>query len=402
MVSQDNLRAFVQNIQLVRLRGREVTDPSGLAGNEESALRRWVRRWLPFSLVVGLPTLVSAVYFFALAAPRYQSEAQFIVRMPGNGAASQIANLVQGTSVIRSVDDGYVVDAYIESRDALQQLVAHDGFRKIISRSGHDILWRYPQLFGSDTQDRLFEYYKNFVSISYDQTTGISTVRVQAFRPQDAQRLLTALLTHSEVLINNMNDRAQQDAIRVAEQETDLAKDRAYAAAREMTAFRNREQVIDPTLISNSVLDNITQLALDSAQANAELGELEKTSPQSPQISSLKIKVSAIDDQIVKEREQLAGPHGALAPRIAEYDILLLKRQFAERTFNSALGSLEAARIDARKQRVFLERITTPSVPDHPAYPYRILSILGIFVVMSMIYKIGRTFVSDTAEHATR
>jgi capsular polysaccharide transport system permease protein len=79
-----------------------------------------------------------------------------------------------------------------------------------------------------------------------------------------------------------------------------------------------------------------------------------------------------------------------------------LKQKFAESIFNSALASLEEARIDARKQRVFLERITAPSLPDRPKYPYRMLSILGIFIIMSMIYKIGRTFVTDTAEHATR
>lgn len=402
MVSQDNLRAFVQNIQLVRVRGRDVADPSGLESGGESEARRWLRRWLPMALVVGLPTLLAAVYFLFLAAPRYQSDAEFIVRMPGNGAASQIANLVQGTSVIRSVDDGYVVDAYIKSRDAMQQLAVHDGFRKIIRRAGADILWRYPPFFESDTQQRLYKYYESLISISYDETTGISTVRAQAFRPQDAQRLVTALLKHSETLINTMNDRAQQDSIRVAEHETDEAKDDAYAAARAMTAFRDREKVIDPTLVSNSVLNNITQLALFSAQTNAQLAELEKDSPQSPQISSLKVKISAINQQIMKARDQLAGPNGSLAPRIAEYDILLLKQKFAESAFTAALSSLEAARVDARRQRVFLERITKPNLPDHPAYPYRLLSILGVLAIMSMIYKIGRTFVADTAEHATR
>lgn len=402
MVRQDELRAFVQNIQLVRLRGRDVADPSGLEADEESSARRWLRRWFPVGLVVGLPTLLAAIYFLVLAAPRYQSEAKFIVRMPGNAAASQISNLVQGTSVIRSVSDGYVVDAYIQSRDALQELVARDGFQRIISRYGMDILWRYPPLFESNNEERLYQYYKNLVSISYDETTGISTVRAEAFRPRDAQRLVTALLAHAETLINAMNDRAEQDAILVAEHETDSAKQRAYAAARAMTAFRNREKVIDPTLVSNAVLKNITQLALVSAETNAQLAELEEASPQSPQIASLKTKITAVNQQIGKEREQLAGTAGSLAPRIAQYDILLLKQKFAEQEFTVALASLEQARVDARKQRVFLERITTPNLPDHPSYPYRILSILAVFAVMSMVYKIGRTFFADTVEHATR
>jgi len=402
MVSQENVKAFVQNVELVRLRGRDVADPSALGGRKDSELRRWLRRWLPLALVVGLPTLLSAVYLVFIAAPRYQSSAQFVVRMSGNGAASQIANLVQGTGVIRSVDDGYAVDTYIRSRDAMRLLAKDDGLKKIISRSGIDFLWRYPPLFESDTEQRLFDYYKNIISVSYDQTTGISTVRVEAFRPQDAQKLVTAVLKHSEALINNMNDRAEQDAVRVAEHETQLAKDHAYAAARAMTAFRNQNQMIDPKLVSKATLKNITQLALDSAQANAQLSEMENDSPDNPQIASLKSRITSIDQQIDKERRKLAGAAGSLAPSVAEYDILLLKQKFAEKEFTSALSSLEAARVDARRQRVFLERITTPNLPDHPSYPYRFLSILSVLAIMSMIYRIGRTFVSDTAEHATR
>ena len=402
MVNQDSsLKTFVQNIQLVRLRGRDMVEGAVEDGADASLWRR-LKSWLPIGLVVFLPTFIAAAYFLLLAVPRYQSEAKFIVRMPGNGQASQIANMVQGTSIIRSVDDGYVVDAYMVSRDALSALVKDDGFRKMIARSGMDPLWRYPPLFMPDNEEKLYRYYKSFVSVSYDETTGISTVRAQAFRPQDAQLLVAALLKHSEELINRMSDRAEKDAVQVAERETEGAKQQAYAAARAMTDFRDREKVIDPTLVSNSVLKNITELALSSAETNAQLTELEASSPQSPQIDSLKSRIFALDQQIDKEREALAGTNGSLAPIISKYDILLLKQKFAEQAFTIALSALEQARVDARKQRVFLETITTPNLPDHPAYPYRLLSIFIVFAIAAMLYKIGRTFVADTAEHATR
>ena len=400
MVSQGSLRTFVQNVQLVRLRGRDVATPFGPA--QDDSWRSRLRRRLGFLLVVALPTLATAFYMFFLAAPRYEAEVKFVVRIPGSGEASQIANMVQGTSVIRSVDDGYAVTAYMLSRDALQQLVAHDGFRQMIARSGWDVLWRYPAPFMKDTNERLFQFFKKFASLSYDQTTGIITLRAQGFRPEDAQRLTAALVKHSEALVNTMNDRAEQDAIRVAAHEVDAAKEGAYAAADKMTAFRDREKTIDPMLASQSVLKNISELALVAAQSNAQLAEILTTSPQNPQISPLKAKIASINKQIMQERQQLAGPDGSLAPSIAEYDKLLLNQQFAERMFASALTSLESARVEALRQRAFLEEITQPNLPDHPAYPHKMLSILGMLIVMSMIYRIGRVFVADTAEHATR
>jgi len=37
---------------------------------------------LPFLIVVGLPTLLAAIYFLVIASPRYVSEARFLVRAP--------------------------------------------------------------------------------------------------------------------------------------------------------------------------------------------------------------------------------------------------------------------------------------------------------------------------------
>jgi capsular polysaccharide transport system permease protein len=155
-------------------------------------------------------------------------------------------------------------------------------------------------------------------------------------------------------------------------------------------------------LVSNSVLKNITDLALMMAQSNAQLVQLEKTSPENPQISSLKVKIESLEQEIKDEREQLAGPNGSLAPSIAEYDRLLLDQQFSVRMFSSAVTSLEAARVEALRQRAFLEEITEPNQPDRPTYPYRLISILSVLGVSWMIYRVGCVFLADTLEHASR
>ena len=85
---------------------------------------------------------------------------------------------------------------------------------------------------------------------------------------------------------------------------------------------------------------------------------------------------------------------------IAEYERLALEREFAERAFGSAQTALDMARIDGERQRLFVERISTPALADYPKYPYRLLSILAVFAVAQMLYAIARRLATDTRAHA--
>lgn len=390
----------VQAIELLPLRQAAGLAPRALSPAER--IRAWLRANLGLVLVVYLPTLLAAVYFGLVAADRYESQATFVVRSPSGASVSQLATLVQGTGIVTSAEDAYVVGAYMQSRDAMRQLVAGAGLREILQRPEADIAWWYPLPFADATEENLYRHYLRFVAVSYDKTTGISTLRVQGFRPADARRFADALLRDSEALINRLNERARGDAVATAEAQVADAKRRALDAQQRMTEFRNREAVIDPTRVSTSVLETITRLSLEAAQLKAQVTEMTKASPDSPQINSLRIRVAALESQIDRERAQLAGSDASLAPRIAEYERLMLEREFAERAFSAALTALETARLDAQRQRLFLERVASPHVPDYAKYPYRLLWILAVLAVSFMLYRIGRTLVVDAWQHATR
>jgi capsular polysaccharide transport system permease protein len=401
MIQHDNSELFIQPVEMVRLR-LSAAEASGTQAKRMSPFAAFVRRHAAIGLMVALPTALGIVYFGVIAAARFESEAKFIVRGPSSGSTSQIASLVQGSNIVRSADDAYVVHEYIASRDAMRHLVAEDGLLDVFNRPEADLLWRYPGWFTTPNAERLFEHYLKFVSVSYDQTTGISTLRVQAFRPEDAEKIADALLRDSETLVNKLNERAQGDAIASAEREVTASKSQALAAQEQVTAFRNRESVLDPGRVSTAALETIARLSLEQAQTNAALAELTKSSPQNPQILTFRLRIAALADQITKERLQLAGNGNSMAPRIAEYEKLMLEREFAERTFVSALSSLEAARVDAQRQRLYLERISSPAVPDYAAYPYRLTFIVATFLLSGIVYRIARAVVLDTLAHAIR
>jgi capsular polysaccharide transport system permease protein len=223
---------------------------------------------------------------------------------------------------------------------------------------------------------------------------------VQGFRADDARVLADALLADSERLINVMSERAQKEAVQTASREVEKNRGRAREALDRITDFRRRNAMIDPGRVSAAALETITRLSLEIARTTAELSELKLVSPDSPQANSLRQRIVAYDEQILKERNALAGKETSLAPLIAEYERLLLEREFEEKTFASAQSALDIARIDAERQRLFLERISTPGLADYPKYPNRLLGIFGVFFVTFLLFSIARRLMSDTRAHA--
>lgn len=350
--------------------------------------------------MVAAPTLVAAIYLWLIAADRYVSEAQFVVRSPSSAAASQLTSLVQGSTVVRSSDDAYITHAYIRSRDATHKLVADNDLVARLTRPEADVLWWYPGLFGSESTERLWRHFQSFVDLDYDQTTGITKLKVQAFRPDDARDIAEALLANSETLINDLSQRAHQEAIETASREVEETRERARLSLDRITDFRRRNAMIDPGRVSQAALETITRLALEIANTNAELSELRRVSPDSPQANTLKQRIAAFEEQIHKERAALAGADTSLAPLIAEYERLVLEREFAERAFTSAQAARDIARAEADRQRLFLERISKPALPDYAERPWRLIGVLAVFALAHILYGIGRRLLADARSHA--
>ena len=395
-----NEEVELQNIKLVRIVA-ESDGPDGALALQDQRSGP-IAKNLSFLVIVVLPTLLAALYFFGLASARYQSEVKFVVRTPASSTTSALASLVQGSSVTRSGDDAFIAKEYMLSRDAMLELVSKDHLREMFDRAGLDLFWRYPFPFRAATAVGLQKHYLRFVTVDYDQSTGISTLQVQGFEAADAQRLASALLTHTEAFLNGLNTRAQSDAVDAALRDVEDAKKRSYAALDAVTAFRNRESVIDPTKSSTGIVETISRLSMETSTTNARLAELTVNTPQSPEISTLRTRLAALQEQVTRQRQMLGGTSSSLAPRIAEYERLLLEQDFSERAFISALTSLEAARLDAERQRVFLERVTEPDLPDFPAFPYRLTSLLGTLAVAYAVWRVFKVLASDTREHAKR
>jgi capsular polysaccharide transport system permease protein len=80
--------------------------------------------------------------------------------------------------------------------------------------------------------------------------------------------------------------------------------------------------------------------------------------------------------------------------------MLTLRQEFASKELTSALGALESARAEARRQQIYIEPVVSANLPDKALYPKRLTSILIIFVSCFLIYSIALLLLAGVNEHA--
>lgn len=356
---------------------------------------------LGFLLVVVLPTLLTGIYYFGFAADQFVSEARFVVRSSSRTAPSGIGSFLTNVGITRSQDDTFPVNDFIMSRDAAKLLVDNQQLRAILSRPEADAIARFPNFYSHDTFEDLYKAYKDFVGVTLDTSSGISALTVRAFRAQDAQTVANALLGDAEALVNRMNARARHDAITVAQSEVDRAERRVADVQAALTKFRTVQNTLDPTKASTGLLELIGRLSQESANSKAQLSELLRTSPQSPQMPGLRNRIGALDKQIAEEQRKIVGDNTSIATSLGDYERLLLSREFADKSLSSAIGSLETARAEAQRQQLYLERVVEPNLADASLYPKRYRSTVTVLLACLLIYAIGWLLLAGVREHTT-
>lgn len=360
--------------------------------------RSWVSAHMGSLLFVALPTLLSAIYFGLFAADIYASEARFVVRSPSQLHAGGVLGFLQG-GASRAESDVHSVHDFMLSRDAIATLQEKIDLRELFSRPEADFIAAYPGLLLSRSDEDLYKYYQRRVDVIYDATTGIAKLEVQAFRREDAQLLANQLLTAAEDMINRLNDRARTATVRDSETQVKLGEQRVADAEAALLEYRNRETLIDPSETSTAMFEELSQMQAQLIDSRMQFAQLQRTAPDSPFLTELSQNITQLEQVISQQRARLAGSKGSMAPKIAEFGQLILRQKFAAKELTSALASLEAARAEARQQKVYLERVVDAGLPDEAQYPRRLRAIFVTLVSCFLIYSVSSLLIVGVREH---
>lgn len=376
-----------------------LAEPELQKGFAQTLRSRSKRLGLLFILTVVVPSALAILYFGILASDVYVSESRFVVRSPDKPAATGLGILLKSAGFTNAGDEIFAAQDYILSRDALAALNRDTLVVRAYSNNSISIFDRFNPFGTSSGFEDLYSYYEKKVRIERDSTSSIVTLTVQAYTPQDAKRINERLLEMAERTVNRLNLRGRQDLIHFAQAEVDVAAQRARAAALTLSAYRNRQGVVDPEKQAAVQIQMIAKLQDELIASRTELAQLKAIVPNNPQISSLQARIAGLADQIGGETGKVAGGVKSLAVTAAQYQRLALESQFADKQLASAMASLEEARNEALRKQAYVERIVQPNEPDEPLRPRRLRSIISTIFLGFIAWGILRLLIAGIREH---
>lgn len=357
----------------------------------DAAPKTYVARLVQrFSVFVLLPTAVIAFYLFAIASDQYIAEAQFAVR--GNVEPMENVSLGEYTSLIQkhNSQDSYIVRDYIQSQAMVDVVEKKLGVSTMFSRSEADIWARYhaPQPI-----EKLTKYWREHVAARIDAISGVIQLSVRAFTPEDALAIAREIMARSEVLINDISQRAQADMVRQTQIDATAAQERLRKATLEIQRYRNTWGIIDPIKSAEGTMTTLLTLRKDKIKAENDLQVLRGSNldEKARSIQVLVATVAAYDHQMKMLQEQLTtdggGPGGAtMTNALLEYEGLMVERTIAEKLNEMANTLLDRARVSSAKQHIFLTAFVPPMIPTDSLYPKRFPQLAVAFFCFLVVW----------------
>jgi capsular polysaccharide transport system permease protein len=238
------------------------------------------------------------------------------------------------------------------------------------------------------------------VDVDYDSTSSISTLTVRAFTPQDAQRISDLLLQMSERLVNTLNERSRQDLIRYAQEEVKVATDKATAAAVALFEYRSKHEIFAPDQQAALQLEGVAKIQEELVSTEAQLAQLQKLSPNNPQIIGLQSRAQTLRHAIGTEAAKVTSANGSFSARAPNFERLTVESDFADKQLGVALADLETARSEALRQQLYLDRLVQPSLPDKAMEPRRIRSVVTVLLVGLIAWGVASLLIAAVREHS--
>lgn len=370
------------------------------AGTQNRVLARLLRN---IGLFVLLPTMVVGLYLFVIAADQYVVEARFAVR----GEVEPMGNVQLGefTSLIQknNSQDSYIIQEYIQSQPMLESAQKELDIVRMFTRDEADFWTRYS---GDKPIEELLEYWRKHVQVHIDLVSGVITLTVQAFTPDDALAISRHVMARAEALINAISSRAQQDMLKHSQADLAASEERMRKAHLALREFRNRWGIIDPAKSAEATMGTLLTLRKDKIKAENDLQVLrgsgldEKSRSIQTIVASLNAtnqQIKQLEDSLTSDGMAVGGRHASDA--ILEYEGLMVERTIAEKLNDSATTMLDRARVAANRQHVYLAVFVPPSRPELSTVPMRGHALFVAFFAFLVLWGCSSLLIAGVKDH---
>ncbi len=338
------------------------------------------------AVLVGIPTIIMAWYYFAVATPLYATISQFQIQQAEKASSGGLGGLFSGTQLATN-PDSVSVQSYLTSRDAMLRLDKELGFKEAFQSPDIDPWLRLP---ADASNEEAYKLYKNSVKIGYDPTEGVVNMEVIAPNPQLSQEFSLALIKYAEGQVDQMTSRLREDQMQGSVDSYEQAEKKVIEAQQRVQELQQKLGVLDPVAEGGVVMGQIAELERQLSEKRLELGQLEANArPNQSRVAGVKGDIGRLQEMLAQTRSQLTEGNearGSLAAisgeiRIAESDLLTRQELLA-----AAAAQMEVARIEANKQVRYLSLSVAPVAPDEATYPKAFQNTIVAFLIFAGIY----------------
>jgi capsular polysaccharide transport system permease protein len=332
-----------------------------------------------FVVLVFLPMLCVGGYLYLFAKDQFVSEVGFTVRRE---EAPLVSNLISSLGQVSSASstDSDILFEFVRSQELVQRIDAQIDLRNLYAT-----ISEMDPVFGLHENaniEELVDYWQRMVKVSYAPGTGLLELEVRAFDPITAHRIAELIFSESSAMINELSSIARNDATRYAREDLTRAENDLKAVRETLTRFRLRTQIVDPQAAIQGQMGLLNSLQSQLGEALIELDLLgQSTREGDPRLTQITSRIAAIRARIEQERQQF-GQGGDVADGqnyatvVAEFERLIVDREFAEQKYASALANFDNAVTEAQRQSRYLAAYVGPTIAESAEHPRRILLFL--------------------------
>ncbi|PWB82709.1 MAG: hypothetical protein C3F11_10530 [Methylocystaceae bacterium] len=325
-----------------------------------------------FFVMVACPLAAASIYWGLLATKQFSTETKFALRAGEPSVLDSLGGLA-GIPASLQAQDTQIVANYIRSRAIVEALDKELDLRRVFSRPEADYFSRLDR---RDSIEDLEKYWRKRVDTSIDALSGIISVNVRAFTPQDSMALMAKVVDLSEKLVNDLSTRSRRDALEQAKRELSRAEKRLKDMTVSMRDTRDAEGVIDATAAAEAINTLITTLRVDLSHAEESLAvQRGSVAQDAPQIKILDARIQSLKSQIAYYSGQIAGVKddgaGNMAGRLKNLSRQQVELDIARQQYALAAVSYETARVDMETQQAYLVSFLRPTLAEKSTYPRR-------------------------------
>ena len=351
-----------------------------------------------FLIVFVIPFALLSAYELLYASDRYESVASTIITQEQQTTGSVDLSFL-GMTNSGSSRDAYVLSEFMRSLDMLKYLDARLHLRQHFTSTKVDYISRL----SPDASMEDFQlYFLNYATVVYDDTQQIIRYSVQTFDKKLSQQIVQAIVERSQEFIDRMNDKVTHEQMAFFDAEISKSEKRLAEEKNRLVDFQKKNNMLSTDSASATILATIgtleQQLAQKQSDLNARLSVLDANAPQ---LTTMQLDITALKNQIKRERERLAGnSSGSLSDLGAKLAEIKMSLEFVTNLYKANLTALEQARIEAARRLKYLVVIASPTEADASLYPDRPYILGTAAIILLVAYFMSTLMVALIREQA--